>query len=394
MPGRRLFLLPVLAVVLGLLLAAPAMAGRLVATGHDADLHCSGGSQCGYVRTAVNWVRAGAPDPAKPVLVLDNGSIVSNALDRAFGAGVVPRTVVDPATPAFTSTPLSPANFSAMIVASDITCGGCDLNTSSTTPQSDAIKARAGDVATFFNAGGGIIALAGASHGGAVPGTTGLENRYYEFVPLPLGGAPVSPPFTLTPVGTSIGFTDNMGDSDINCCPTHNSFNLPPAGSALQVAENDSKGLAETLVADGKISGGGIVPPSTPTSAGSGTLPPGATGAKALPLPSAKRCTSRRAFPIRVRKYPGVTWDFAIVSVNNKRVPVYVYKEKRVRVSRIGGLYLNARKRLRAFVDLRGLAKGTYRVRISAVTTAGEIRTNTRNYRTCSRKLGGTIPRL
>src|SRR5689334_2388352 len=99
MPGRRLLVLSALAVVLGLVPAAPAMAGRLVATGHDADLHCSGGSQCGYVKAAVNWIRAAAPDPAKPVLVLDNGSLVGQALDRAFGPGVVPRTVVDPATP-------------------------------------------------------------------------------------------------------------------------------------------------------------------------------------------------------------------------------------------------------------------------------------------------------
>src|SRR3954454_19249522 len=305
MSGRRPLVLAALAALLAsLLVAAPAMAGRLVATGHDADLHCSGGAkqQCHYVNVAVTWVRAAAPDRNKPVLVLDNGTEVGTALDNAFGRGVVPRTVVDPATPAFTSTPLSPASFSAIIVASDTTCGGCDLNTSTTTPQSDAIKARAGDIAAFFNGGGGIFALAGADHGGALPSAP--NNVYYEFVPLPLGGAPVSAPFTLTAVGSGLGFVDNpdTSKSDVNCCATHNSFNLPPAGSALQVAETDSKGLAETLVADGTISGGGIGPPGSATttgsSSGSGTLPPGATGAKTLPLPSAKRCTSRRAFPI------------------------------------------------------------------------------------------------
>ena len=127
---------------------------------------------------------------------------------------------------------------------------------------------------------------------------------------------------------------------------------------------------------------------------GSGLLPKNATGSNALPLPSNRRCTSRRAFPIRIRKYPGVRWDFATVAVNNRRVQVYVYRERRVKVSRIGSIYLNSTRRLRAFVDLRGLARGTYRVRISAITTRQQIRTNTRTYRTCTRKLGGTIPRL
>src|SRR4051812_23139647 len=397
----RLAVIAFLVVLAGLLTAAPAMAGRLVATGHDADLHCSGGGdkQCHYVNVAVSWGRAAAPDPSKPVLVLDNGNEGANALDKAFGAGAVPRTVVDPATAAFAMTPINTSTFSAIIVASDTTCGGCDLNTSSPTPQSDAIFGRAGDIASFFNAGGGIVALAGANHGG---GDSTANNNYYKFGPLPVGGAPVSAPFTLTSVGTSLGFTDDPPDknkSDINCCETHNSFTLPPAGSALQVAETDSKGLAETLVAQGTISGGGIVPtppPGSPppTTAGSGTLPPGATGPKALPLPSAKRCLSRRAFPIRVRRYPGVRWQFATVAVNNKPVSVYVYSERRARVSRIGSIYLNSTRRLRAFVDLRGLARGTYLVRVSAVTTNNEIRTNFRRYRTCSRKLGGSIPLL
>lgn len=372
-----------------LLFASPAMAGRLVATGHDADYHCSSETeQCHFVNVAVSWVRAGAPDPSKPVLVLDNGTQVSTALDKAFGPGVVPRTVVDPATPAFGSTPINTSTFSAIIVASDTTCGGCDLNTFSATPQSDMINGRASDIAGFFNAGGGIIALAGASHGGA----SGADNTYYKFVPLPLGGAPVSAPFTLTSVGTSLGFTDDTSDktkSDVNCCETHNSFNLPAAGSALQVAETDSKGLAETLVAQGTISGGGIVPAAPSASSTS----PKVSGAAALPLPSARKCLSRRAFPIKVRQFKGLTYSFAYVAVNGRTVPVYVYSTRRIKVTRIGAVYLNT-KRFRAFVDLRGLGRGTYRVRVSAVTTAGKLLAATRTYHTCSRRLSGTIPLL
>ena len=120
----------------------------------------------------------------------------------------------------------------------------------------------------------------------------------------------------------------------------------------------------------------------------------GASGNSVLPLPSNRRCTSRRAFPIRVRFYRGVRYAFALVFVNGKRVPVYVYRERRrIRVTRIGAVYLNV-KRFRAFVDLRGLARGTYRVRVRVVTSNAEVRSNTRRYRTCRGKLRGGIPRL
>ncbi|QEC48585.1 hypothetical protein FSW04_14065 [Baekduia soli] len=141
---------------------------------------------------------------------------------------------------------------------------------------------------------------------------------------------------------------------------------------------------------------GGQLPP-TPTAPSIPTAPPVAAslppGVLALPLPSNRRCVSRRAFPIRVRRYPGVEWAFAYVAVNGRTVPVYVYSERRVRVTRIGAVYLNAR-RFRALVDLRGLPKRTYRVRVSAVTTDGQLRANTRQYRTCAGKLRGSIPRL
>ena len=184
-----------------------ASAGRLLVTGHDADLHCSGGSQCHYVQTAVSYVRAGAPDPTKPVLVLDRLDLdFVVALDAAFGAGVVPREVMDPRSPQFASAPLTTSRYSAILIASDLNCGGCDLNESDSTPDSDAISARKADIAAFFNAGGGVYANSGATHGDGDP-TTGTDN-YYSFLPLPVGGKTVAPPFCLTPVGASLGFED------------------------------------------------------------------------------------------------------------------------------------------------------------------------------------------
>ena len=117
------------------------------------------------------------------------------------------------------------------------------------------------------------------------------------------------------------------------------------------------------------------------------------TAGQALPLPSNHSCTSHRAFPIRVRRFPGVAYASASVTVNGRRVGVYVYTSHRTRVTKIGARSLGD-KRFRAFVDLRGLARGRYAVRVTAVTTDGRVLTSTRRYRTCSGKLRGTIPRL
>ena len=258
-----------LALVLVLGSSASAMAGRLIVTGHDADLHCAfGGPQCHYVEVAVRYVRGGAPNPSLPVLVLDNAGLqMPQALDDAFGAGAVPRVVMDPRSAEFASAPIDTGRYSAVLIASDQTCGGCDLNIptpeGNETPDSNAINARAADLGAFFNAGGGIFAASGAAHGDG-DAVTGPDT-YYSFLPLPLGGAPVSAPFTLTEAGKAIGFEDSINGvgthDDVNCCATHNSFTNPDPGSALRIAEFDSQGKAETLFAEGVVAGGQIRPP-------------------------------------------------------------------------------------------------------------------------------------
>jgi hypothetical protein len=156
------------------------------------------------------------------------------------------------------------------------------------------------------------------------------------------------------------------------------SFNIPPGGSATY--------SHLTVFSPTGVTGGQL--PAAPTAPA--TLPP---SSQVLPLPSNRVCTSRRAFPIRVRRYAGITYSFATVAVNGRRVPVLVYTERRVRRTRIGATYLN-NKRFRAYVDLRGVAKGTYKVRVTVVTTDADVRTATRTYRTCTGKLRGGIPRL
>lgn len=235
--------------------------GQLWLTGHDADYHCSqDGLQCHYLQVALSYVMNGS---TLPVLALDHGTEVATAIGDAFGSSAPTVQTVDPRS-GFASLPLvSSAGaplYSAIVVASDITCGGCDNNNGfNDTPDSDAINARASDIATFVNAGGGILALAGAENIAV----------FYNFIPTSVTGAATTPPYTLTSLGLSLGLVEGQDD---NCCPTHNSFQLPGTGSLLQVAETDAAGLAETLVAQGpftlpavkQITGRSTRPPKTP----------------------------------------------------------------------------------------------------------------------------------
>lgn len=234
----------------GSALAAPAaqvakVGGNIWLTGHDYDFHCTfGGQQCHALRIATDFVRSSLP--ALPVLVLDHGAEVQSALNAAYG-GTVPFgvTVLDPRTQFAGATLFTNGvtRYSAIIVASDITCGGCDNNIGTgSTPDSDAINARSADIASMANQGTGLLGLAGARN---------IAN-FYNFVPVPALGQPVRAPFTFTPYGLSLGLLEGPDD---NCCPTHNSFSLPAMSSPYKVVETDSAGLAETLVARSVVIG-------------------------------------------------------------------------------------------------------------------------------------------
>lgn len=376
---------------MGMFWAGTAFGGNFLATGHDLDNHCRRTTeQCNFLKASVNFVRAGAPGPSKPVLILDRGLLhMPKAIDAAFGSGAVPMVVIDPRSAEFVTAPINTNLYSAVALASDKTCVGCDLNEADSTPDSDAINARKGDLKAFFNAGGGLLYAAGANHGDGNPANG--TDAYYASVPLGVVGAPVSPPFRLTADGSAIGLQDSANDdppgatnNDINCCPTHNSFTQPPSGSVLKVAERDSTGIPETLIARGIIGSGGFEPPPPP----SAEMPPRpsvlnpnntVTPAQAFVLPSNRRCVSRRNFRIRIVRPIGVKYIAARVSVAGRQVPVVV----------AGGRYRTLRgtvldhNRLTARVDLRGFPKGTFAVTIKAVTTTLRTVTGVRKYRTC-----------
>jgi hypothetical protein len=353
----------VIAMVALFALPAPsAFAGRLFVSGHDADAHCSAADlpqgQCHFVAASIAYVRATAPNPTRPLLLLD--CTADRALQRAINTGLGPQSAVTMCpskTLGFRNEPMTADRYSAIIVGSS----GDMLNigTINTTPDSVAINARAGDISAFFNEGGGVLAFAGDFN---ADGEDSPPDTYYRFLPIPLGGKLVNPPFTLTPAGISLGFQDSHNGvgtfDDINCCPTHNSFQEPPAGSALQVAERDSVGAPEALFAEGTI--------------GSKTIVPGPSTGQVISTPPAKKCVRRKRIKLRITQPAG-----AVV----KKVTIYVNGKRARSLSRKSF----ARKRS-VTITLKKLPSGTARVRIVVRTTKGVVYEKTRRYKTCASK--------
>lgn len=360
------------AALLGLLAlsVSPAWAGRLLVTGHDADSHCAGADpplgQCHFVTAAVNYVRAGAPDSTKPLLLLDCTSqhFLAEAIARGLGPGVPSTTICPHSDPAFKTEPFTTSRYSAIVVGSSI--DQLNINSTATTPDSVAINARAGDVSAFFNAGGGVLAFAGDVNGDGDPSS---PDTFYTFIPVPIGGQLGDPPFTLTPAGAALGF-ESVGqhigaNDDINCCPTHNGFREPPAGSALQVAERDSSSPPEpeTLFAQGTI--------------GSQTIIEGPPTGEIIKTPG--KCIRRRKIRLRIRQPGKIRIRRATVRVNGMRWPLYVHG-KRVRALKRKAF----RHKKAVTVVLRHLPrKRTIRVRVNVRTTRGVTYKKVHKYRRC-----------
>ena len=335
--------------------AGSASAGRLLATGHDPDHHCGRAEekvrgQCHFFQVAVDFVRGGAPDPAKPVLVLDRGHLdVVQALDRTYGAGVVPRVVLDPRSSAFAAEPISTDRYSAIIIASskgattDPTQQ--DLNEAGSTPDSDAINARKGDLKAFFDAGGGIFANSGSTH---------ATGAYYAFLPIGVQGAErVREPFSLTDVGRSLGLTED----DVTCCETHNTFEQPSSESALRAVDVDSAGKIVSLLAD------------TPRfqDLGDPAVPQEQLAQEAArDLPSQSQCVRPDTVALKLRRPKRVRYSRATVFINGKRV------------LRLKG------KRITRRMHFRMPARGALKVRIVVITTGKRKITIRRTYRPCS----------
>lgn len=227
----------------------PARAGNIALTGHDDDFHCAGGSgtpaACSQLGAMVSFARSGS---TLPVLTFDAGTELTSGL-TSLGVSFVnvnPNTAASVTASLFDNT-----KYSAFIVASDSSCGGCDNS-----PGGEAnIAAQSAAIEAFLNGGGGVVGLAGADSSG-----------YYSFVPqaaTSVGGAP-STGYSQTSVGASFGINAVNGD------PTHNLFWDPGThgeSAFYQVAEVNSFGngtipgpnAAATLICDACTTSGGVI---------------------------------------------------------------------------------------------------------------------------------------
>ena len=167
--------------------ATPAHAGNIALTGHDDDYHCNYGSSaaCSQLSALVDFAKAGS---SLPLLTFDAGSELTNDL-TSLGIAF---TNVNP-DGGVSASLFNHSMFSAFVVASDSSCGGCDNDPSGEA----AIAAKSAAIDSFLNAGGGIIGLAGADSPG-----------YYSFVPqtaTSVGGAPDTG-YSQTAAGGSTAF--------------------------------------------------------------------------------------------------------------------------------------------------------------------------------------------
>ena len=238
---KRLLALAAVAAILSI----PALAGNIALTGHDDDFHRSTEAQA-QAMGMITFARAGS---SLPVLTFDAGT----ELLTLMGDLGVPFVNVDPGV-AIDPTVFDHSLYSAMVVASDTTCGGCDNNST----DSANLAADSAAIASFFNAGGGIVAFAGARN-----------TSYYSFLPNSAANPGIvfcsaGNCFTQTADGASVGITA------VNTDFPHNFFPFPgTAGmdSHWKVAETYSgDSTAGTLtdqpftvfIKNGSIGGGGF----------------------------------------------------------------------------------------------------------------------------------------
>src|SRR5437016_891197 len=238
--------------------------GNIAITGHDDDFHAAGCATAtaasAQISAMVAFARAGAPTPSLPVLTFDTGTELTSCL-TALG---IPFTNVNPDAGVPAASNFNVATYSAMAVASDQSCGGCDNTATSIANLTGASAA----IGAFLNAGGGIVAFSGA----------GNAATYYGFIPATASGfgSPPSSGYAQTAFGASIGIPAVNGNA------THNFFNNPGTSgvsSAYGVVETQTTGsvvTAETLACAGctttSLGGGGTTPSASAAPAATGPV--------------------------------------------------------------------------------------------------------------------------
>jgi len=245
---------------LGLLLGATGLfgaAGNIALTGHDDDLHQSAAAKA----QAMGMIALARNGSALKVLSFDHRTQTTSLL-TALG---IPFDNVDPDVGVPAASLFDHTVYSAIIVASDQSCGGCDNTTTSSTN----LAAAKANFASFVNNGGGIVAFAGASNTG-----------YYAFLPSSAtnpGIVSCSSCFTQTAAGATVGIPANNSDISHNFFANPGTSGMDPAWQVAETYTGNSSAGALTnqpftvftkgaAIVDGGFEGGGGGTPTVPIS--------------------------------------------------------------------------------------------------------------------------------
>jgi hypothetical protein len=225
----------------GIVGIGPAFAGGNIAlTGHDDDLHCSGGTvvgACVETKELAKYVTSGSPLAgtilADTILTFDAGTQLTSTLtNNGFTVHNVTPTVAG-ITAAITAAGgtafdlFDPTKYSAIAVASVTTCGGCDNPVGTGTILAGYETA----IAKFYNAGGGILGM-----------TSATDTKGFAYVPEAVGGVSFagSSGFTATAAGTALNTSTGIAGIPVNGNPTHNSFPSPGPYTVLEMHSTDN----------------------------------------------------------------------------------------------------------------------------------------------------------
>jgi hypothetical protein len=230
--------------------------GSVFVSGHDPDFHAIAGNTLGaqnIINRALDFARNGN---TAPILLIqsnttnlalgDHLNSETGLQNSGYTAGATTgQHYVKVDATNFATTNLS--LYSAIFVPSDHggTLTGDDLQ---------ALNARAADILSYVNAGGGLVAF--AEDGFRQLAAVGPQPTAFGFMPFLVVSTALSQAEngnTLTPFGSSLGLTT----SDINGNFSHNIFT---ATGGMNIVDKDSSGEILSLAYRGKFTTGGVVP--------------------------------------------------------------------------------------------------------------------------------------
>lgn len=230
--------------------ASIAAAGNVFVTGHDPDFHASfGGNALGaqrIIQQALAFTRNGNPAPILYLQSNTSNNSLGDHVDSEAGLIASGYTAGN-----------SPGNFYVKVNATEFAAANLSLYSTLFVPSDHggsltgddlaALNARTGDIVSYVNAGGGLVAL--AEDGNRTPAAVGPQPQNFGFLPFLVTTTGLSQGeagFTVTPYGASLGLTS----ADVNGNASHTIF-LTTGG--LNVVDLDAAGNIITLAGSGPI---------------------------------------------------------------------------------------------------------------------------------------------